>query len=85
LRNAIDHDRIFQRGNINPYEMIHEKIVPVYKEMKGWNVSLKGIDEKSLPAELVQYVSFLEQQLGVPITLISTGPDRTQTILRNQR
>ncbi|HMV11280.1 MAG TPA: adenylosuccinate synthase [Cyclobacteriaceae bacterium] len=68
-----------------PYEMIHEKIVPVYKEMKGWNVSLKGIDEKSLPAELVQYVSFLEQQLGVPITLISTGPDRTQTILRNQR
>lgn len=68
-----------------PYEMIHEKIVPVYKEMKGWNVSLKGIDEKSLPAELVQYVTFLEQQLGVPITLISTGPDRTQTILRNQR
>lgn len=68
-----------------PYEMIHEKIVPVYKEMKGWNVSLKGIDEKSLPVELVQYVTFLEQQLGVPITLISTGPDRTQTILRNQR
>lgn len=68
-----------------PYEMIHEKIVPVYKEMKGWNVSLKGIDEQSLPAELVQYVTFLEQQLGVPITLISTGPDRTQTILRNQR
>lgn len=68
-----------------PYELIHEKIVPVYKEMKGWNVNLKGIEEKTLPVELLQYVSFLEQQLGVPITIISTGPDRTQTILRNQQ
>lgn len=68
-----------------PYELIHEKIVPVYKEMKGWNVTLKGIEERTLPTELLQYVTFLEQQLGVPITLISTGPDRTQTILRNQR
>lgn len=68
-----------------PYELIHDKITPVYKEMKGWNVNLKGIGEKTLPAELLQYVTFLEQQLGVPITIISTGPDRTQTILRNQR
>jgi adenylosuccinate synthase len=67
-----------------PYELIHDKIIPVYKEMKGWNVSLKGIGEKTLPAELLQYVTFLEQQLGVPITIISTGPDRTETILRNQ-
>lgn len=67
-----------------PYELIHDKIIPVYKEMKGWNVNLKGIEEKTLPLELLQYVTFLEQQLGVPITIISTGPDRTQTILRNQ-
>ncbi len=67
-----------------PYELINEKIAPVYKEMKGWNVSLKGVDQNSLPAELQQYVAFLEQQLGVPITLISTGPDRTQTIIRNK-
>jgi adenylosuccinate synthase len=67
-----------------PYELIHDKITPVYKEMKGWNVNLKGIEEKTLPVELLQYVTFLEQQLGVPITIISTGPDRTQTILRNQ-
>src|SRR6478735_7820193 len=67
-----------------PYELIHDKIIPVYKEMKGWNVNLKGIGEKTLPVELLQYVTFLEQQLGVPITIISTGPDRTETILRNQ-
>ena len=67
-----------------PYELIHDKITPVYKEMKGWNVTLRGIGEKTLPAELLEYVTFLEQQLGVPITIISTGPDRTQTILRNK-
>lgn len=68
-----------------PYELIHDKITPIYKEMKGWNVNLKGIAENTLPAELLQYVVFLEQQLGVPVTIISTGPDRTQTILRNNQ
>lgn len=68
-----------------PYELIHDKITPVYKEIKGWNVNLKGVHENTLPAELRQYVEFLEQQLEVPITLISTGPDRIQTILRNNQ
>ena len=65
-----------------PYELINEKIIPVYKELKGWNVPLTGIEESSLPVELLDYISFLEQHLGIPITLISTGPDRTQTIHR---
>lgn len=65
-----------------PYELINDKITPVYKEMKGWNTSLTGVLEGDLPGELLEYVSFLEQQLNVPITIISTGPDRTQTIHR---
>ena len=65
-----------------PYELINEKITPVYKEVKGWNVPLTGIQEDNLPGELLEYVAFLEQHLGVPITIISTGPDRTQTIHR---
>lgn len=65
-----------------PYELINDKIIPVYKEMKGWNTSLTGVLEGDLPGELLEYVSFLEQQLNVPITIISTGPDRTQTIHR---
>ena len=65
-----------------PYELINDKITPVYKEVKGWNVPLTGIQEENLPNELLDYVAFLEQHLGVPITLISTGPDRTQTIHR---
>lgn len=65
-----------------PYELINDKIIPVYKEVKGWKVPLTGVQEENLPSELLDYVAFLEQHLGVPITIISTGPDRTQTIHR---
>ena len=65
-----------------PYEIVKEKIIPIYKEMKGWNVSLKGFTKENLPSELNEYIKFLETELNVPITLVSTGPDRTQTIHR---
>ena len=57
-----------------PYEVVKEKIIPIYKELKGWNVSLKGTTKENLPAELNQYIKFLETALCVPITLVSTGP-----------
>jgi adenylosuccinate synthase len=66
-----------------PYEFVDEKIEPVYKEMKGWNTPLTGKSDESLPAELQNYIKFLEAELQVPITLVSTGPDRTQTIRRD--
>ena len=65
-----------------PYELVNEKITPVYTELKGWNTSLAGISDDAMPAELSHYIDFLEKELGVPITLISTGPDRTQTVYR---
>jgi adenylosuccinate synthase len=65
-----------------PYELVNEPVIPIYKEMNGWNSSLDGFNQDNLPAELMEYISFIEQQLQVPITLISTGPDRTQTIHR---
>jgi adenylosuccinate synthase len=68
-----------------PYEIVNEKIKPVYTELKGWNTSLTGVSENQIPIELAQYVDFLEKALNVPITLISTGPDRTQTIHRTQK
>ncbi len=68
-----------------PYEYVNEKIVPVYTELKGWSTPLSGIAEQQIPKELAHYIDFLESALGVPITLISTGPDRTQTIHRKLR
>jgi adenylosuccinate synthase len=67
-----------------PYEQVNEKITPIYKEFKGWNtpLNLNGVSIENLPAELNNYIKFLEEQLHVPITLVSTGPDRTQTVYR---
>jgi len=67
-----------------PYEYVNERIVPVYTELKGWGVPVKGVRQDQLPKELIDYIEFLETELQVPITLISTGPDRTQTILRSE-
>lgn len=66
-----------------PYELVHEKIEPIYTEVKGWNTSLEGITETKMPKELSDYIDLLEKSLGVPITLLSTGPDRKQTIHRS--
>jgi adenylosuccinate synthase len=66
-----------------PYESVHEKIEPVYTELKGWNSPIQGKSEERLPVELLDYIKFLETELQVPITLVSTGPDRTQTIRRD--
>ncbi len=69
-------------SDILPYEYVTEQVTPIYKELKGWNCSLEGISENTMPAELNKYVEFLERELQVPITLISSGPDRTQTMYR---
>lgn len=65
-----------------PYELVNEKITPIYQDLKGWDVPLTGLMLDNLPSELSQYIAFLEEQLQVPITLISTGPDRNHTIYR---
>lgn len=65
-----------------PYELVNEKIEPIYIEVKGWNTSLEGISNSAMPKELTDYIELLEKELQVPITLLSTGPDRTQTIHR---
>jgi adenylosuccinate synthase len=66
-----------------PFEVVDIEIKPVYKTFKGWNSSLKDItDYKNMPAELKEYTAFLEKEAGVPITYVSTGPDRTATMTR---
>jgi adenylosuccinate synthase len=66
-----------------PYDLCDETVEPVYKEFKGWKQSLDGIhDFDAIPAELLAYVKFLEEELKLPITFISTGPDREALISR---
>jgi adenylosuccinate synthase len=66
-----------------PYDLCDEAVEPVYTEFKGWSQSLEGIhDFDAVPQELIAYVKFLEEELKLPITFISTGPDRQELISR---
>lgn len=62
---------------------ICEEVEPVYVEMPGWKTDMtKMTSEDEFPEEFNAYVSFLEEELGVPVKIISVGPDREQTIIR---
>jgi adenylosuccinate synthase len=70
--------------NILPYDVMEEDITPVYVTKKGWNRGLEGISNfGDLPAELLEYISFLESELHVPVKVVSVGPDRIQTIIKD--
>ena len=59
-----------------------EGVIPVYLELPGWQESTRGITEYSkLPEAARNYLSALEKEVGVPIDIISTGPDRVETII----
>jgi len=64
-----------------PYNIEPENIEPIYTEVKGWAADLTGMSDKSqFPKELNDYITFLEKELETPITIVSVGPDRKQTI-----
>ncbi len=66
-----------------PYDNLAQ-VEPVYKEFKGWKRDLtKTTKEEDLPFEFMTYVRFIEKEVGVPISIISLGPDREQTIIRD--
>ena len=67
-----------------PYNIEHG-IEPVYQELKGWQTDMTRFNsEDQFPQEFCDYIAFLEEQLATPITIISIGPDREQTILRSK-
>lgn len=60
-----------------------EKVHPVYTELSGWDTDISGITNwDDLPDTAKTYITFVEEYLGVPFTIISTGPKRSETILR---
>jgi len=66
-----------------PYNIEPENVEPVYTEFKGWAADLTGLTTfESLPPELKQYIEFIEKEVEVPITIVSVGPDRVQTIMK---
>jgi len=71
-----------QKTDRYPYDT-YADVEPIYKEFKGWKRDLtKVAKEEDLPFEFMTYVRFIEKEVGIPISIISLGPDRSQTIIR---
>lgn len=65
-----------------PYE-ITDSLKPVYKEFKGWKSDLREVSRyENYPVEFREYVEYIENETGVPIKIISVGPDRDETVIR---
>ncbi len=64
-----------------PYNIENDLVEPIYTELAGWQDDLTGLDNfETAPQALKDYVAFVQEQTGVPITIVSVGPDRNQTI-----
>ena len=71
-----------ERTEIFPFE-VNEDITPEYVEMAGWQEDMTKVQsENEFPEEFNAFLSFLEEELEVPIKIVSVGPDRAQTIIR---
>ena len=61
---------------------LENNLIPIYKEFDGWKDDISKINKfEDLPKNFLDYVKFLENELKVPISIISVGPDRKQTII----
>lgn len=68
-----------------PYSIEEDTIEPVYEELPGWQTDMTAMkSENEFPQQFADYIKFLERELATPITIVSIGPDREQTILRNK-
>jgi adenylosuccinate synthase len=66
-----------------PYDVVNEKMDPVYEEVQGWKENLEQVaDQDELPDALHAYIAYIEKATGLPITIVSVGPDRKQTLIR---
>ena len=67
-----------------PHDLIDNDYQPVYHDMAGWHNPINEVAAyDSFPVELREYISYIETEVNVPINLISTGPDRKETVLKD--
>jgi adenylosuccinate synthase len=64
---------------------VAEKVEPVYEGLPGWSRPTEGVTrEADLPGEALDFVGRLEEKVGVPVAVVSTGPRREETLIRGE-
>lgn len=66
-----------------PYNLSAESLLPVYREHEGWKAELDATSYSKLPTKAKEYLSYLEEELEVPISMVSVGPERSKLIPKN--
>ncbi len=83
IRAAIAYQIDGQQTEHLPFDLCDAGILPVYRDFKGWNQDLaEDTDMDTLPQAALEYVAFLERELGVPVSMVSVGPERQQLLTR---
>jgi adenylosuccinate synthase len=76
----------FRNGELMPafpFELDEDDISPEYLTMPGWDSTLEACTSaQDMPEPLNEYIKFIEDQVGLPVEIVSIGPDRTQTLHR---
>src|SRR5690606_5718043 len=82
VRVCVAYDVKGERVEHLPYHQSDfHAAVPIYEDLPGWGQDLSAFTRREqLPAAALRYLEFLEEQVGVPITLVGTGPGRDQFV-----
>lgn len=83
IKVCVSYEIDGEETNRFPFDVDAQSIKPVYKTLPGWNCDMTTAkSEADFPVNFVNYIKFLESELETPITIVSVGPDREQTIKR---
>ncbi len=85
VRACVAYEIDGKRTTDFPYDIDNNDLKPIYVDIPGWKTNTtSATSESQLPEKFLNYVDFLEKELNTPIAILSVGPDRSQTIIRDK-
>ncbi len=83
IKVCVGYELNGERIDYFPFEATDDNIRPIYREFKGWKTDITGCRTyEELPQELKDYITFIETETGIPVGIVSVGPNRDETIVR---
>ena len=81
LKVCVNYSIEGQETDRVPFQLMQVNMKPEYKSFNGWNIDTTAIkNSNDLPAEMQQYISFINQYIKAPVSYVSNGPQRDQVI-----